>query len=141
MYSYLYDSTVAFYAKKMTRSAYVHQYAITTLSVSAFLNIMTVLMLLAHLENRWARGALAHLSVPTELLVVVAILITLQIYSRQRRSARPKPGGLADRPGWVGGAYIIASFALVILAARWASHQGAESPNPSRGSLDQLRNP
>jgi hypothetical protein len=113
VYSCIYDCMVAFYVSRKIASTHVHQYAITTLSVLGFLNFMAAIL--------WAQKAFDQLrKPPVEVLVFVGLFIALQLYSRWLRQRRRVSGEQPSRPSWIGGAYIIASFAMVIYAARWA---------------------
>jgi hypothetical protein len=129
MYSYIYDSTVAFYSRQKIGAAYVEKYAVITLSLLAFLNLMTLLLACVHLKYRWAQTAFVHMrSMPAELLAAATCLVAVSMYSMlRRRSARRRSTERGN--SWIGGAYIICSVGLVIFTAKWAPH--ANPPVPS----------
>jgi hypothetical protein len=129
MYSYIYDSTGAFYSRQKIDGAYVEKYAVVTLSLLAFLNLMTVLLVCLHLKFQWAEAAFSYAhSMPTELLAAAFCLFGVQVYSTLRgRTVRKRSneGGQS----WIGGAYIVVSFALMVFTAKWAPQMNQPVPS------------
>jgi hypothetical protein len=65
VYSYLYDSMIAWYAaQKYSAGRHVHWYAVTTLTSMESLNLVSVIAVSAHWKAEWALRLLATMRDP-----------------------------------------------------------------------------
>jgi hypothetical protein len=128
MYSYIYNSTVAFYSKQKIDTVYIEKYAVVTLSLLAFFNLMTVLLVCLHLKYTWAQAAFVHMrSRPAALLTAALCFAGVQGYSMLHRKTL-KERSRREGQSWIGGTYIIVSVVLFLFTAKWAPH--ADQPVP-----------
>jgi hypothetical protein len=58
MYTALYQSMIAWYARQKVTPCYLHLYAVTTMTSMAFLNLASILILFAHWNSFWAKRLL-----------------------------------------------------------------------------------
>lgn len=123
MYDVLYGSMFEMYRRQNIRPKYLDFYAITSLAGMEFLNCLSIVVLLAHLNVGSVRELFLNTAVSksSSAVIVVALLVVNYAYSRFRGPLRGSSLTWGARPPWIALAYIVCSVVMVIYASTLVS--------------------
>jgi hypothetical protein len=114
MYTRLYDAMVAWYMRPYSAGPYVHMYAVLSLSLMAFLNTGSIIVLCAHWHAAWAMSILA-IPRPIGTALLAAALIAVHLLFSKRRRQLASPGkNIHSQSRWIAPVYMITSVIVFI---------------------------
>ena len=113
-YRFLYDATVNWYLRPYTAGPYVHVYVVLSLSLMAFLNTASLIILCAY----WRISGLERLLVagsPLSASLMAGSWLAIHVaYSSWRRRAGDLHYSPSSSSRWVAGAYMMLSVGMFL---------------------------
>src|SRR5690242_20089530 len=110
MYSLLYESMLAWYARRRVAESYVHLYAVTTLTSMAFVNAGSIVELLVYYDFWWARKLFAAWPLAVALFIGLLVL-HLWCFRRGQPLLAPRS---STRTPWLAPAYGLLSVVVFL---------------------------
>ncbi len=124
MYTRLFEEMMAWYARRKVHPSYLRGYAQITMSVLAFLNVNSLLLIGIRMNVDIAKRIFAvERFFPASGMLAAVLLIAHIITFRSGKVTSPdtkRHSDMRSASGFIAAAYLIISFALVLYATRWA---------------------
>lgn len=114
IYGVLYDSMLAMYGRQRIPPQYLDFYAMTSLVALEFVNVLTVIVLLAHLNVGSAHAFFDRLDGNVATLIVALLLIANYAYLKVRGRAGEAKVSVGARIPWLASVYLVGSVAVAI---------------------------
>jgi len=122
MYSVLYESMIAWYARRNVAREYRHRYAVTTLTSMAFGNVLSIVVLAAYFDLAWGKAALAAGRMRLAAIALgIAILVAHILYFRKRSPLAAAGSWEGTRTPWLALGYIVLTVVVFLYVSPMAA--------------------
>ena len=125
MYGILFDSMLAWYARRNVDRGYLRLYAVTTLTFMGFANIATLVILGVHWDVPWAKEILTSGKNPMTAAALALGLLGLHLVFSSLHRSPAEPGSNRASPSelpspWIAGVYMLLSVVTFIYVSGFA---------------------
>jgi hypothetical protein len=123
-YTQLFEEMIAWYARRKIDASYRRAYAVITMSVLAFLNVNSLLLIGIRSNVDVAKAIFAvERHFPASAILAAGLLVAHTAIFKTRKTSGAevrRDFDVVDRSGTLAAAYLIISFVLIVYASRWA---------------------